>query len=121
VPKIKFTKEKKEIEVAAGTNLRQAMMDNGVPVYRGFENTMNCGGKGLCGACRVHVKDGEQNLAKPGLIESMRLAMGSFTIGHEDEVRLSCKTTVNGDCSIEGTPEFNWFGEDLKYITRQPD
>ncbi len=121
MPKIKFTKEKKEIEVPAGTNLRQAMIDHGIAVYSGIETKLNCGGKGLCGACRVHVKDGENNLSSKSLVERMRLGLSFATIGHEDEVRLSCQTAVTGDCTIEATSDFNWYGDDLKYVTRQPD
>ena len=113
MPKVKFTKEKKEIEVPVGTNLRQAMIDNGVAVYAGFDKKANCGGHGTCGTCRVYVKEGEQNASKRGLKEKLRTALAFFMIGHEDEVRLSCQTQVMGDMTIEATPAFNWYGEEL--------
>jgi ferredoxin len=119
MPKIKFTAQKKEIEVPKGTNLRQAMMANGIPVYRGaFNQKANCDGKGMCGKCRVYVKDGDQNASKMGLWEKLRTSLAPFMIGHEDEARLSCQTTVEGDMSVEATPEFNWFGDEIKYTTR---
>lgn len=121
MPKIKFLKEKKDVEVPAGTNLRQAMLDHGIPVYEGIHTKLNCGGRGTCGSCRVYVKDGDKGLSPPGLLEKMRSALAFYAIGHEDEVRLSCQTSVTGDCAIEGTPPFNWYGEELKYTTRQPD
>ena len=118
MPKVKFTKERKEIEVPVGTNLRQAMLDNGIPVYAGIEKTLNCGGHGTCGACRVYVKEGEKNVSKKGLKETIRSAFAFYSLGHEDEVRLSCQTQIMGDLSIEATPAFNWYGEDVKYTTR---
>jgi ferredoxin len=123
MPKVKFVKEKKEIEVPKGTNLRQAMIQNGIPVYRGIhqKSYANCGGKGTCGTCRVYVKDGDENAGKKNLRERLRTAFAFFMIGHEDEARLSCQTTVEGDMTIEATPEFNWYGDEVKYITRPCD
>jgi ferredoxin len=120
MPKVKFVKEKKEIEVAKGANLRDAMIANGVSVYRGIhqKSYANCGGHGRCGTCRVYVKDGEKNTSKKTLMEKMRTALAFFMIGHEDEVRLACQTSVEGDMTVEATPGFNWYGDEIKYTTR---
>jgi len=120
MPKVKFTKEKKEIEVPKGANLRLAMIENGIPVYRGVhqKSYANCGGKGQCGTCRVYIKDGDDHASPKGLKERLRSVLAWWIIGHEDEVRLSCQTTVEGDMTVEGTPEFNWYGEEIKYTTR---
>jgi ferredoxin len=120
MPKVKFVKEKKEIEVPKGANLRMAMIQNGIPVYRGIhqKSYANCGGKGSCGTCRVYVKDGDQNASAKGPWERIRTALAFFMIGHEDEARLSCQTSVEGDMTIEATPEFNWYGDEVKYTTR---
>jgi ferredoxin len=118
MPKIKFVKEKKEIEVPAGTNLREAMMENGITVYKGLDQQLNCRGHGLCATCRVYIKEGFDHAASPTLIEKMRTGLSFYAIGHEHEVRLSCQTKVMGDMSVESTPDFNWFGEPVKYITR---
>ena|SRR5437870_6779963 len=120
MPKVKFTKEKKELEVPKGANLRQVMLDNGIGVYRGIhrKRMANCGGHGNCGTCRVYLKSGEENASPRGLRERLRTALAFFMIGHEEEARLSCQTTVEGDMTVEATPEFNWFGEELKYTTR---
>lgn len=118
MPRIKFVKEKKEIEVPAGTNLRQAMLDNKVPVYSGIHQVLNCGGRGTCGSCRVHVKEGEQNLSGKTFLERLRMALAFFPIGHESEVRLSCQAKVQGDVTVEATPAMNWYGEEVKYTVR---
>ncbi|MDF1663323.1 MAG: 2Fe-2S iron-sulfur cluster-binding protein [Planctomycetota bacterium] len=118
MPKITFSKikdkEKKVAEVPQGINLREAMIKHGVEVYSPLHKKLNCNGKGLCGSCRVHVKEGMENCSAPGALEKLR-ALGSFyAIGHEEEVRLSCQMTVQGDIKIEETPDFNLHGVDRK-------
>jgi ferredoxin len=117
MPKIKFTKEKKELEVPKGANLRQTMMANGIDPYPPLNRKINCHGGGRCGTCRVYIKQGDENAGAKTFMEKIRLALGAFTIGHEDEVRLSCQTTVEGDMTVETQPEFNWYGEEVKYTT----
>ncbi len=113
MPKIIFSKEKKEIEVPLGANLREEARKAGIEVYRGPDRYLNCRGMGLCGTCRVHVKDGMANLSPKGLIEKFKLATMMSAIGHENEIRLSCQVQVNGDCKIETTPELNISGENF--------
>src|SRR5262245_32105359 len=116
MPKITFVNdknEKVETEVPAGTNLRKAARATGVPVYKGLSKFLNCHGLGLCGTCHVLVKQGKENLSPKGRMEKFRLGLMIASIGHEDEMRLSCQTTVNGDCTVETTPPFNWSGENF--------
>ena len=117
MPKVVFVNEKKEVEVKAGTNLRQAATEAGVSVYKGIDRYLNCFGFGLCGTCRVLVKKGMENLSAPTRRERFNLNLHPLTalarIGHEDEMRLSCQTIVNGDCTIETKPAFNWSGENF--------
>jgi ferredoxin len=114
MPTIKFKKEKdktkKEIEVPAGMNLRAAMQSNQVEVYEGIHKKLNCGGKGTCGTCRVHIVKGAENASPPGFIERMRIKFSWFAIGHEDEVRLSCQAQVNGDMTVNERAETNLYG-----------
>lgn len=117
MPKIKFTKEKKDIEVAKGENLRAAMQKNGIDPYAGIHKKVNCGGHGRCGTCRVYVKQGDENAGRKTLMERLRLLLGPESIGHEDEIRLSCQTTVEGDMTVETTPAMNLYGDELKYTT----
>ncbi|MEM7230525.1 MAG: hypothetical protein AAF517_00030 [Planctomycetota bacterium] len=114
MPKITFTRENKVVECESGANLRQVAIDNDVQLYPGIKQLMNCTGKGLCGECRVHVKEGMENTGKKGAIESFRIGVSWFKFGHEDEVRLACKTKVEGDVEVFTQPEFNWFGEAFK-------
>ncbi len=111
MPKITFTREKKEIDCEVGANLRDVAIAHDVEVYPGLKKTFNCGGKGLCGECRVHVLRGQDNLSEKTRREKFRVAVSWFKFGHEDEVRLSCQCKVEGDMEVFTQPEFNWFGK----------
>jgi ferredoxin len=146
MPKVVIANEKREIEVPEGTNLRVALREAGVPVYRGMHRLLNCHGLGLCGTCYVIVKKGMENLASSGMTkeewqkrqeavkkegasaaprtrrERFTLGVGLLnplpwvqlaSLGHEDEMRLSCQVLVYGDCTIETRPAFNWSGENF--------
>lgn len=90
-------------------------MREGVNLYSGIDRVLNCKGLGGCATCTVHVKKGAENCNKPGFLEWMRLLLGPLTffarIGHEKELRLACKTRVNGDIEVETHPPLNWHGE----------
>jgi len=113
MPTITFTKEKKEIQVPAGANLRAEALRAGVQLYPGIHKIANCHGLGQCGSCRVLIKKGMENTASKGLMESARLAISLAAIGHEGEMRLACCTRVNGDITVETTPPMNLFGENF--------
>jgi ferredoxin len=99
---------------------------------------LNCHGLGHCGTCKVLVKKGMENLAPKGMsveefrkhrenvekgvekageqkkfIEKFTLWRMFSSIGHEDEMRLSCQVAVHGDCTIELAPTFNWDGDNF--------
>jgi ferredoxin len=117
MPKVLFVNEKKEIDVPAGANLRQEARKAGVEIYPLHARLLNCRGLGLCGTCRVLVKKGMENLSPKTTMEKINLSAHPLTmlasIGHENETRLSCQVQVNGDCSIETQPAFNWSGENF--------
>lgn len=115
MPKVRFLKEAKDIEVASGANLRDAALKAGIQVYPGINKYINCLGHGTCGTCRVLVKnDTMKNCSPKGLIEKIRIALSFFSIGCENEVRLSCQVKVQGDIDVETTPEFNLYGKPVK-------
>jgi ferredoxin len=117
MPKVVFVNEKTELEVPAGSNLRLEASKAGLDVYSGLARYLNCRGNGLCGTCRVLVKKGMENLSPKTTLEKINLAAHPLTmlasIGHEDEMRLSCQVKVNGDCTVETHPAFNWSGENF--------
>jgi ferredoxin len=114
MPKITFVNEKQDLEVPAGSNLRQQAIKANIGLYPGLAKYLNCRGLGSCGTCKVLVKKGMENLSPMGLYEKVRLALMPFaTIGHEHEMRLACQTTVNGDCTVQTRPAIDLEGENF--------
>ena len=127
MPKVKFTKENKEIDVPNGANLRQAAYDAGVNVYQGINGwgesinklpvVGHCPGLGMCGTCAVVISSGIENASPMGIREKLRWKVPDHAafhyIGHEENMRLSCQTKVMGDMEVETGPEFNLFGENF--------
>jgi ferredoxin len=127
MPVIKFIKEKKEIEVPVGANLRAEAIKAGVNVHQGvngfgasLNKYVNCHGLGQCGTCRVEITKGMENTSPMGALEKFRfknpipdpLPCLAF-IGHEQTMRLSCRTKVNGDIEVLTGPELDLFGENF--------
>ena len=131
MPTVKFTKEKKEIEVPAGTDLRTAAMKAGVGVYDGFNgigaklnSLFNCHGWGLCGTCRVNVTQGMENTNPLTLREKLKFKTPIPTpvpdplpclayIGNEETMRVACMTQIEGDVEVETGPPIDLFGENF--------
>ena len=115
MPTVKFLREKKEIEVVDGANLRQEARKAGIDVYPGIHKLANCRGFGMCCSCRMSIKRGRENVSQPRFWEKLNFLInpiGFFArVNHEDELRLSCQTTVHGDIEVETQPDFNWHGE----------
>lgn len=129
MPTVKFIKEKKEIEVPEGANLRTEALKAGVYLNAGFVNNigrslnkvMNCHGLGMCGTCRVLITKGIENTNALTQREKAKfkyvplpdpLPLFAY-IGHEDTMRLACTTRVYGDIEVESAPELNLFGENF--------
>ena len=113
MPKVKFIKEKTEIEVPEGANLRAEALKAGIQVYPGLNKYLNCMGFGQCGTCRVLIKKGMEHTGPKTFMEKLTLLRMFSTIGHEEEMRLSCQCTVHGDIEVETQPSLNWRGENF--------
>ena len=112
MPTVKFYKEKVEVEVAQGANLRAVARENGIELYPGINRRVNCLGNGACGTCRVLLmKDTDKNAAPQGFLERMRFRLGFENIGEEKEMRLACQTKILGDLEVFTQPSFNWNGK----------
>ena len=126
MPIIKFVKEKKEVEVPVGANLRAEAIKAGINLNTGVNGIgasvnkyISCWGFGFCGSCRVNIKKGMENLNPLTLKETVKFNYIGFPpdptatfayVGNEEKMRLACQCTVNGDVEVESTPEFNLFG-----------
>jgi len=131
MPLVKFTKEKKEIEVPVGANLRNEAIKAGINLNQGlngigasFNRIMNCKGMGMCGTCRVLITEGIENTNRLTMAEWVKFKTVLPTpvpdpipclayVGHEEEMRLACCTVVQGDITVESGPEVNLFGENF--------
>ncbi len=115
MPKVTFVTEKVEIEVPMGSNLRDEARKAAVELHPWIFKYpgLNCMGHGMCATCRVLVKEGKDNVSKPGLIEKASLGVLHVfeSLGMEDEMRLACQCTVTGDIKVETKPEMNISGD----------
>ena len=115
MPKVHFVKEKKTVEVPDGANLRKAAMQNGIQLYWGPHKVLHCPGIGMCTTCRVVITKGTENVSPQGKWEKTNLILHPSAfysrLGREEQLRLSCQTTVHGDIEVETQPAMNLHGE----------
>src|SRR2546422_11113755 len=107
MPKVRFITEDKTIEVPPGANLRLEALKAGIDVYRRRHKLFNCRGHGTCGTCRVLITKGIENTSPMSRWEKIRLGLSMVSIGFEQQMRLSCQTSVNGDIEVETRPPLN--------------
>jgi uncharacterized 2Fe-2S/4Fe-4S cluster protein (DUF4445 family) len=88
--KITFTPENKKIQVKKGSNLLSAAVRAGVYIHS------SCGGDGVCGRCKVIIKDGGFRTEPTGRITPEEKSKGYV---------LACLTSVQGDLTVEIPPE----------------
>lgn len=75
------------VEVAAGTNLLQAILDAGQTL------ATKCGGKAKCGACHLFLTAGRKGIAKMTPEENAKL---DTIVGVSSKSRLACQMTILG-------------------------
>ena len=111
MPVLTLVTEGKTIEVAEGTNLRKALLNNGITPYIGKDKVLNCFGNGLCGTCRVEIIDGKGAPAMTPLEDSALVGLAPF-YGRliPKNVRLACRINVAKDMAIKTYPkiEIDW-------------
>ena len=89
MPILTVASEEKQYEFKAGRSLMDIMLDAGMFI----DNA--CGGKGLCGKCRVRITEGdagEVSETERGILREEELSQG---------IRLACLVFPEGDISIE--------------------
>ena len=75
------------VEVAAGTNLLQAMLDAGQALVT------KCGGKASCGGCHIFLTGGRKGISKMTPEENAKL---DTIVGIGSKSRLACQMTILG-------------------------
>ena len=96
--------EGKTFDVAEGTNLREALLDQKVDLYSEGAKVFNCHGHGTCGTCVVAV---EGTVSEPTKLENARMAVPPHS-AHKER-RLACQVKVLGDVRV--TKYDGYFGE----------
>ena len=92
MPKVKFKDTGDEVEVKAGTPLKDVARDNGWPIAFGCED-------GVCGTCLIEILKGKENLTPREEVEFQTLDMMCMK---DQKHRLACQCKVNGDVEIKG-------------------
>ncbi|MDX1616195.1 MAG: 2Fe-2S iron-sulfur cluster binding domain-containing protein [Candidatus Promineifilaceae bacterium] len=82
------------LAVPRGSNLRRALLEAGVSPYTALTRRANCGGRGLCATCGVHIDS-----APSAEHWHDKLAQ---RFGYP---RLSCQITVENDLTVRLLPE----------------
>ena len=104
----KIMAEGKTFEVAEGTNLREALLDQNLDLYSAGAKVFNCHGHGICGTCLVQV---EGAVSEPTKLETTRMAFPPHS-AHKER-RLSCQVKVLGDVRITRFDGYFGDGEHL--------
>ena len=101
MPRVSIADTSQTLEIASDSILFDALADQGVELPHGCLS-------GSCGACRIHVISGVENLAPAGVIESntieaikdeYRKSRGEEFL-KDKQIRLSCRAKVKGDITI---------------------
>ncbi|MBL7068679.1 MAG: DUF4445 domain-containing protein [Candidatus Omnitrophica bacterium] len=88
--KLTFKPDDKQIKVKKGENLLHAAVQAGIYIHS------SCGGDGVCGRCKVIIKDGDFRTEPTG-----RISKGEKEKGYV----LACLTSIQGNLTVEIPPE----------------
>lgn len=102
MPVVSFLDSNKTFEINEGEVLYDSLSDRGEELPHGCLS-------GSCGACRVEIVKGQENLQMPGVIEKDTIKSLKEEFKHtrgEDfsnntEIRLACRAKVLGDVSFK--------------------
>lgn len=88
---VEFLNSAKKVDCGQYANLRKVALLNGVAVYKGLSQKLNCHGNGLCGTCVMEIVEGAGNLSPMTRREKLKLK------NKPANYRLSCQCQVMGD------------------------
>jgi ferredoxin len=92
MPRVSISNTDKIFDVNEGEILYDSLYERGLELPHGCLS-------GSCGACRVEVTSGLENLAMPGVIEKNTIESLRAELKIEN-IRLSCRAKVIGDVTI---------------------
>ena len=85
----------KTIECKSHANLRQVLLENGIDLYNGNSQVINCRGIGSCGTCTVKVEGG---VSAANWRDKTRRSLPPHS--PTTDRRLACQTQVLGDVKV---------------------
>jgi ferredoxin len=88
------------LDVARGTQLRDALLDAGFEVYGPVSRVANCGGRGLCGTCGVRF-EGEDEAPAPDHWHDRAADRAGYP-------RLSCQVAVERPLTVRVPEKVMW-------------
>lgn len=101
MPRVSISDTNQTLEVTSGETIYQSLLECGVELPHGCLS-------GSCGACRIEILAGKENLLEAGLIEKntiQSLKEEFQTKRGEDfsgrEIRLACRAKLTGDLLIK--------------------
>lgn len=94
MPMVSIKGTSQTVEVNDGDILYDSLYDRGIKLPHGCLS-------GSCGACRVEVIEGIENLAEPGIIEKNTIDDLKKEFKSIQNIRLSCRAKVNGNVTIK--------------------
>lgn len=83
------------IQTSPVISILNTLLRNGIPIAH------LCGGKAVCGTCRVKILEGEEFLSPMGETEKKRLSTGTRNGTLPEHTRLACQTYTHGDIKIK--------------------
>ena len=96
MPVVTFVNEFRRVEVPAGANLREVALEAGVSIDRQHFKGLSCKNRGLCGQCKVWVRDKSQGATSPRTWKETFLFFRLF----KGWSRLACQVRVQGDVEV---------------------
>lgn len=94
MPIVSIKDTSKAVEVSEGEILYDSLYDRGIELPHGCLS-------GSCGACKVEVIEGIENLSKTGVIEQNTIEDIKKDIKNIQNIRLSCRAKVLGNVTIK--------------------
>jgi len=83
------------IQTNPAISILNALLRNGIAI------SFLCGGKAVCGTCRIKILEGENYLNPMREDERVRLSHGRKEDKPPEHIRLACQTYTHGDIKIK--------------------
>ena len=93
MPKVYFVAENVIVNATKGQTIREVALKHGVYLNREYIYHLNCGGRGLCGTCRVWVKDRNEPALTPRTTMEKAYGMRGMQ-------RLACQAKILADVAV---------------------